>query len=45
MGISGRISVEGADMPYITGDIVCADPAGELDDYTRPYVPKKFFAN
>lgn len=41
-GFTGRISVEGADMPYITGDITCGDRAGNIDDYDRSYVPETF---
>lgn len=38
-GTTGRISVEGASMPYITGDIVLNNKISEIDDYTRSYVP------
>ncbi len=41
-GMSGRISVEGAAMPYITGDIAFGARAAETDDYARPYVPSAF---
>jgi acyl-coenzyme A thioesterase PaaI-like protein len=45
-GISGRISVEGMNMPYITADIACNedvnDPKKSIDDYGRSYVPDGF---
>ncbi len=41
-GISGRISPEGADMPYITGEISFGDKVPEKDAYARDYVPENF---
>jgi len=41
-GISGRISVEDADMPYITGDITFGDQIAEIDSYARDYVPSDY---
>jgi hypothetical protein len=41
-GISGCISVEGTDMPYITGDIAFGDQISEIDEYTREYVPSDY---
>ncbi len=38
-GISGRISVENADMPYITSDCTFGDQIAEIDSYARDYVP------
>ncbi len=41
-GITGRISVEDDDMPYITGDISFGDQIAEMDSYTRDYVPSDY---
>jgi hypothetical protein len=41
-GISARISPQGAEMPYITGEISFSDDAPEKDDYARNYVPENF---
>lgn len=41
-GISGRISVEGAEMPYITGDITFGDQTAGIDEYSRDYVPSDY---
>ena len=41
-GISGSVMVEGAAMPYITGDIAFGDQIAEIDEYTRDYVPSDF---
>ena len=41
-GTTGRISVEGSTMPYITGDIVLRNEISEIDDYTRTYVPSDY---
>jgi len=41
-GITGRISIEGGAMPYITGNIVLGNRVSEIDDYTRTYVPSDF---
>ena len=40
--ISGKISVEKADMPYITAEIRCGDQIKEIDSYLRPYLPERF---
>ena len=41
-GTEGRISVKGAAMPYITGDIILRSGISETDDYTRAYVPSDY---
>ena len=41
-GISGSVMVDGADMPYITGDIAFGDQMPEIDAYPREYVPLDF---
>jgi len=41
-GTTGRISLEGSSMPYITGDISLRNGMSEIDDYTRPYVPSDY---
>ncbi len=41
-GISGRVSIKNAAMPYITGDISVGNAIPEADEYTRPYVPENF---
>ena len=41
-GISGRISPEGDDMPYITGEISFGIDAPDKDDYARDYMPEHF---
>ncbi len=42
VGIFGSVMVEGADMPYITGDIAFGDRISEIDEYTRDYVPSGY---
>jgi hypothetical protein len=41
-GISGRISIDGAEMPYITGDIAFGDQVADIDEYSRDYVPSDY---
>jgi hypothetical protein len=41
-GVSGRITVEDTDIPYITGDIAFGDEVAEIDEYTRDYVPSDY---
>ncbi|MFZ5564065.1 MAG: hypothetical protein ACOZBW_08420 [Thermodesulfobacteriota bacterium] len=41
-GISGRISAQGAKMPYITGDIGFGTDGPVKDAYPRHYIPENF---
>jgi hypothetical protein len=41
-GVSGSVMVDGAAMPYITGDIAFGDQMPEIDEYPREYVPSDF---